>query len=100
MQVISEDPILRPPKRHKRRLGPCNTSQNGKPAMSLSSIGTGKGDSDAQSKRQYDKKCNQCKKKETQIYEAVAVIAKNNITGVPVVEDDMTSVRSSQKKMG
>lgn len=33
-----------------------------------------------------------CVKEETPIYEAVALIAKNNITGVPVVEDDMTLV--------
>lgn len=31
-------------------------------------------------------------KKETPIYEAVSLIAKNNITGVPVVEDDMPLV--------
>jgi CBS domain-containing protein len=33
-----------------------------------------------------------CVKEETPIYEAVALIAKNNITGVPVVGDDMTLV--------
>jgi len=31
-------------------------------------------------------------KEETPIYEAVALIAKNNITGVPVVDDNMTLV--------
>ena len=31
-------------------------------------------------------------KKGTSIYEAVEVMAKNNITGLPVVEDDMTLV--------
>lgn len=31
-------------------------------------------------------------KEETPIYEAISLIAKNNITGVPVVGDDMTLV--------
>jgi len=31
-------------------------------------------------------------KEETPIYEAVSLIAKNNVTGVPVVGDDMTLV--------
>jgi len=31
-------------------------------------------------------------KKETPIYEALELLAKNNVTGAPVVEDDMTLV--------
>lgn len=31
-----------------------------------------------------------CIRKDTSIFEAIKLMAKNNITGVPVVEDDMT----------
>jgi CBS domain-containing protein len=31
-------------------------------------------------------------KKETPIYQAIALLARNNISGIPVVEDDMTLV--------
>lgn len=31
-------------------------------------------------------------KKETPIYKAIALLARNNISGIPVVEDDMTLV--------
>jgi len=33
-----------------------------------------------------------CIRKDTPIFEAIKLMAKNNITGIPVVEDDMTLV--------
>ena len=45
--------------------------------------------SDAQSTRHYEQEGN-CIKKDIPIIEAIRLMVKNHITGIPVVEDDMT----------